>query len=61
MMMFGYVTGSERLFRGNQIDSVIKWVSGFQVVSKEIKSNADSKLFILVWSCEGMKVLDLGY
>ena len=61
MMMFGYVTGSDRLFRGNQIDWVIKWVSWFQVFSKEIKSNAVSKLFILVWSYEGMKVLDLGY
>ena len=61
MMMFGYVTGSDRLFRGNQIDWVIKWVSRFQVFSKEIKSNAVSKLFILVWSYEGMKVLDLGY
>ena len=28
---------------------------------KEIKSNAVSKLFILVWRYEGMKVLDLGY
>ena len=29
--------------------------------SEEIKSNAVSKLSILVWSYEGMKVLDLGY
>ena len=55
------VTGSERLFRGNQIDWVVRWVSWFQVFSMEIKSNAVSKLFILVWSYEGMKVLDLGY
>ena len=55
------VTGSERLFRGNQIDWVVRWVSWFQVFSKEIKSNGVSKLFILVWSYERMKVLDLGY
>ena len=61
MMMFGYVTGSDKLFRGNQIDWVIKWVSWFQVFCKEIKSNVVSKLFIIVWSYEGMKVLDLGY
>ena len=48
-------------FKSNQIDSVIKWVSWFQVFCKEIKSNAVSKLFILVWRYEGMKVLDLGY
>ena len=60
-MMCGYVTGFEELFKSNQIDSVIKWVSGFQVFCKEIKSNAVSKLFILVWRYEGMKVLDLGY
>ena len=61
MMMYGYVTGFEELFKSNQIDSVIKWASGFQVFCKEIKSNAVSKLFILVWCHEGMKVLDLGY
>ena len=33
----------------------------FQVFCKEIESNAVSKLFILVWHYEGMKVLDLGY
>ena len=55
------VTGSDKLLRGNQIDWVIQWVSWFQVFCKEIKSNAVSKLFILVWSYEGMKVLDLGY
>ena len=59
--MCGYVTGFEKLFKSNQIDSVIKWVSGFQVFCKEIKSNAVCKLFILVWHYEGMKVLDLGY
>ena len=56
-----WVTGSDKLLRGNQIDWVIKLVSWFQVFCKEIKSNAVSKLFILVWSYEGMKVLDLGY
>ena len=61
IMMCGYVTGFEELFKSNQIDSVIKWVSGFQVFCKEIKSNAVSKVFILVWHYEGMKVLDLGY
>ena len=55
------VTGSDKLLKGNQIDWVIQWVSWFQVFSKEIKSNAVSKLFILVWHFEGMKVLDLGY
>ena len=59
--MCGYVTGFEELFKSSQIDSVIKWVSGFQVFCKEIKSNAVSKLFIPVWCYEGMKVLDLGY
>ena len=34
---------------------------GWQVFSEEIKSNAVPKLFILVWSYEGMEVLDLGY
>ena len=61
IMMCGYVTGFEELFKSNQIDSVIKWVSGFQVFCKEIKSNAVYKFFILVWHYEGMKVLDLGY
>ena len=61
IMMCGYVTGFEELFKSNQIDSVIELVSGFQVLCKEIKSNAVSKLFILVWSYEGMKVLDLIY
>ena len=61
IMICGYVTGFEELFKSNQIDSGIKWVSGFQVFCKEIKSNAVSKLFILVWHYEGMKVLDLGY
>ena len=60
-MMCSYVTGFEELFKSNQIDSVIEWVSWFQVSCKEIKSNAVSKLFILVWYYEGMKVLDLGY
>ena len=55
------VTGSDKLLRGNQIDWVIEWVSWFQVFCKEIKSNTVSKLFILVWRYEGMKVLDLGY
>ena len=55
------VAGSDKLLRGNQIDWVIKRVSWFQVFCKEIKSNAVSKLFILVWHYEGMKVLDLGY
>ena len=36
-------------------------MSGCQVFSKEIKSNTVYKLFILVWSYEGMQVLDLGY
>ena len=36
-------------------------VCGWQVFSEEIKSNAVSKFFILVWHYEGMKVLDLGY
>ena len=30
-----------------------------QVFSVEIKSNAVSKLFILIWSYEGMKVMNL--
>ena len=60
-MMCGYVTGFEELFKSNQMDSVIELVSWFQVFCKEIKSNAVSKLFILVWHYEGMKVLDLGY
>ena len=55
------VTGSKKLFIGNQIDWVLKWVCGCQVFSKEIKSNAVSKLFILIWHYGGMKVLDLGY
>ena len=59
--MCGYVTGFKELFKSNQIDSVIELVSGFQVFCKEIKSKLVSKLFILVWSYEGMKVLDLGY
>ena len=28
--------------------------------SEEVKSNAVSKLFILIWSYEGMKVMNLG-
>ena len=58
-MMCGYVTGFEELFKSIQIDldSVIELVSWFQVFCKEIKSNAVSKLFILVWHYEGMKVL----
>ena len=59
--MCGYVTGFKELFKSNQIDSVIELVSWFQVFCKMIKSNAVSKLFILVWCYEGMKVLDLGY
>ena len=55
------VTGSDKLLRGNQIDWVIQYVSWFQVFCKEIKSNVVSKLFILIWHYEGMKVLDLGY
>ena len=55
------VTGFEKFFIGNQIDWVLKWVCGCQVFSKEIKSNAVSKLFILTWCYEDMKVLNLGY
>ena len=33
---------------------------GCQVFCKEIKSNAVSKLFILIWSYEWMKVMNLG-
>ena len=56
-----WVTGTERLFNSNQIGWVLEWVCWCQLFSEEIKSNAVSKLFILVWSNEGMKVSDLGY
>ena len=35
-------------------------VCGCQVFCKEIKSNAVSKLFILIWSYEWIKVMNLG-
>ena len=35
-------------------------VCGCQRFCKEIKSNAVSKLFILIWSYEWMKVMNLG-
>ena len=42
-----------------------KWalnvVFKYQVFSEDLKSNTVFRLFILVWSYEGMKVLDLGY
>ena len=33
----------------------------YQVFSEDLKSNTVFKLFSLIWSCEGTKVLDLGY
>ena len=39
---------------------VLRLVCGCQAFSKEIKSNAVSKLFILIWSYEWMKVMNLG-
>ena len=39
---------------------VLRLVCGWQVFSEEIKLNAVSKLFILIWSYEGTKVMNLG-
>ena len=61
MMMCGYVTGLLKLFISNQIDWVFLLVCGCQVFSKDLNSNTVSKLLILVWSYEGMKVMNLGY
>ena len=55
------VTGFLQLFISNQIDWVQIWVSGCQVFSEHLNSNAVFKLFILIWSYEGMKVMNFGY
>ena len=54
------VTGTEKLFKGNQIGWAIFLVSGCQLFSQEIKLNPVSKLFIL-FLCYDMKMLHLGY
>ena len=59
--MCGYVTGFLKLFISNQIDWVFLLVCGCQVFSEDLNSNTVSKLLILVWSYEGMKVMNLGY
>ena len=48
-MMCGYVTGLLQFFLSNQ------------VFSEDLNSNTVSKLFILVWSYEGMKLMNFGY
>ena len=50
-----------KLFIGNQIDWVLLLVCGCQVLCEDLNFNTVFKLLILVWSYEGMKVLDLGY
>ena len=59
--MCGYVTGFLQLFISNQIDWVQIWVCGCQVFSEHLNSNTVFKLFILVWSYEGMKVMNFSY
>ena len=59
--MCGYVTGFLKLFISNQIDWAFLLVCGCQVFSEDLNSNTVSKLFILVWSYEGMKLMNFGY
>ena len=59
--MCGYVTGFLQLFISNQIDWVQIWVCGCQVFSEDLNSNTVVKLFILIWSYEGMKGMNFGY
>ena len=60
-MMCGYVTEFLKLFISNQIDRTFLLVCGCQVFSEDLNSNTVSKLFILVWSYEGMKLMNFGY
>ena len=46
---------------GNQIDWVLLLVCGCQVLCEDLNSNTVSKLSILVWSYECMKVMNLGF
>ena len=61
MCGYGYVTGFLKLFISNQIDWAFLLVSGCQVFSEDLNSNTVSKLLILVWSYEGMKVMNFSY
>ena len=54
-------TMKQRIYLIYLVIWVLRLVGGWQVFSEEIKSNAVSKLFILIWSYEGMKVMNLGH
>ena len=60
-MMCGYVTGLLQLFISSQIDWAFSLVCGCHVFFEDLNSNTVFKLFILIWSYEGMKVMNLGY